>query len=82
MTYFLNPTGLDRATLRAGGRARLHRHDSGNHSAGPAIAGIAIQSAAFGVPFVFAGILKIAYDRGLYAAFSRHPAEQEMKPPH
>lgn len=51
-------------------------------SAGPAIAGIAIQSAAFGVPFVFAGILKIAYDRGLYAAFSRHPAEQEMKPPH
>jgi MFS family permease len=51
-------------------------------SAGPAIAGIAIQSAAFGVPFVFAGILKIAYDLGLYAAFARHPAEHEMKPRH
>jgi hypothetical protein len=31
-------------------------------------------------PFVFAGILKIAYDLGLYAAFARRPAE--AKPRH
>ena len=44
---------------------------------GPAISGLAIQSAAFGLPFLLAGALKIAYDLGLYAAFARRPAEHE-----
>ena len=48
---------------------------------GPAIAGIAIQSAAFGAPFLLAGILKITYDVGLYAAFARRPADHEMRAP-
>jgi len=48
---------------------------------GPAIAGIAIQSAAFGAPFLLAGILKITYDIGLYAAFARRPADHEMHVP-
>lgn len=47
---------------------------------GPAIAGIAIQSAAFGLPFVLAGMLKITYDLGLYASFARRPAEHEIRP--
>jgi MFS family permease len=45
---------------------------------GPAIAGIAIQSAAYGLPFIVAGTLKIGYDLGLYAAFVKHPAEHEV----
>ena len=44
---------------------------------GPVIAGIAIQAAAAGVPFVLAGGLKISYDLGLYAAFSRRPGAHE-----
>jgi MFS family permease len=46
-------------------------------AAGPVIAGAAIQTAALGVPFVLAGVLKIAYDLGLYAAFAGRPAEHE-----
>ena len=45
---------------------------------GPAIAGIAIQSAAYGLPFIVAGTLKIGYDLGLYAAFVKRPAEHEI----
>jgi MFS family permease len=45
---------------------------------GPAISGLAIQSAAFGLPFLLGGALKIAYDLGLYAAFVRRPAEHEV----
>ena len=46
-------------------------------AAGPALAGVAIQAAAFGVPFFVAGGLKIAYDLGLFAAFRKRPAEHE-----
>ena len=38
---------------------------------GPAVAGIAIGAAAFGVPFLVGGGLKIAYDLALFAAFRR-----------
>jgi predicted MFS family arabinose efflux permease len=46
-------------------------------SVGPLIAGVSIQAAAAGVPFVLAGGLKILYDLGLYAAFSRRPGAHE-----
>jgi MFS family permease len=47
-------------------------------SIGPALAGVAIQSAAFGLPFFLAGALKIAYDLGLYFGFRGRPAEHEI----
>jgi len=41
---------------------------------GPVLAGIAIQAAAFGLPFFAGGGLKIAYDVSLYTlAFNRRP---------
>jgi hypothetical protein len=40
-------------------------------SFGPALAGIAIGAAAFGVPFFAAGGLKIVYDLALFARFRR-----------
>jgi MFS family permease len=39
----------------------------------PLLAGIAMQGAAFGAPFVLAGSLKIAYDLALFFRFRRHP---------
>ncbi len=47
-------------------------------AAGPVLSGLAIQSAALGAPFILAGILKIGYDLGLYAAFANRPAEHEV----
>jgi MFS family permease len=47
-------------------------------SIGPALAGMAIQAAAYGVPFFLAGALKIAYDIGLYFGFRERPAEHEI----
>jgi len=44
---------------------------------GPPIAGIAIGAAAYGLPFVAGGALKIVYDIALYAAFRRRPADHE-----
>jgi MFS family permease len=44
---------------------------------GPLIAGLAIQAAAAGLPFLLAGGLKISYDIGLYAAFSQRPGGHE-----
>jgi len=46
-------------------------------AAGPLIAGVAIQAAAAGLPFLLAGGLKISYDLGLYAAFSQRPGGHE-----
>jgi MFS family permease len=46
-------------------------------SFGPALAGIAIGAAAFGLPFIAGGGLKIAYDLGLFAAFRNRRAEHE-----
>jgi hypothetical protein len=49
---------------------------------GPLIAGVAIQAAAGGLPFLLAGGLKISYDIGLYAAFSQRPgAHETLRPP-
>jgi len=44
---------------------------------GPVIAGAAIESAAYGLPFVLAGLIKIAYDLSLFAAFAKRPAEMD-----
>ena len=46
-------------------------------SFGPALAGIAIGAAAFGVPFFAAGGLKIVYDLALFKAFGNRRAEHE-----
>src|SRR5258706_2835356 len=49
---------------------------------GPLIAGVSIQAAAAGLPFLLAGGLKISYDIGLYAAFSQRPgAHETLRPP-
>ena len=47
-------------------------------SFGPALAGIAIGTAAFGVPFFAAGGLKIVYDLALFGAFRNRRAEHEV----
>ncbi len=46
-------------------------------SFGPALAGIAIGAAAFGLPFLAGGGLKIAYDVALFAGFRSRPAGHE-----
>ncbi|HKW70283.1 MAG TPA: MFS transporter [Candidatus Dormibacteraeota bacterium] len=44
---------------------------------GPALAGLAIGAASFGVPFYAGGGLKIVYDLGLFANFRNRPAQHE-----
>jgi MFS family permease len=44
---------------------------------GPALSGLAIGLAAFGVPFFAGGGLKVVYDLGLYAGFRNRRAEHE-----
>ncbi len=46
-------------------------------SFGPALAGVAIGAAAYGVPFYAGGGLKIVYDAALFAAFRRRRAAHE-----
>jgi len=46
-------------------------------SFGPALAGLAIGAAAFGVPFFAGGSLKIVYDLALYAGFRNRRASHE-----
>ena len=46
---------------------------------GPAIAGAAIQSAAFGLPFFMGGGIKILYDLWLYQAFVTDRPEDDAK---
>jgi hypothetical protein len=46
-------------------------------AAGPILSGVAIQSAALGLPFFLAGALKLVYDVSLYAAFRSRRAEHE-----
>ncbi|HET7467901.1 MAG TPA: MFS transporter [Candidatus Dormibacteraeota bacterium] len=46
-------------------------------SIGPALAGIAIGAASFGVPFFAGGGIKIVYDLALYLGFRNRPAEHE-----
>jgi MFS family permease len=47
-------------------------------SFGPVLAGIAIGAAAFGVPFIAGGGLKIVYDLALFAGFRNRRAEHEL----
>jgi MFS family permease len=63
---------------RAGALALMGTVRGVMQAAGPVIAGFAIQSAAAGFPFLLAGGLKISYDLGLYAAFSRRPGGHEI----
>ncbi len=46
-------------------------------SIGPALAGLAIQAAAYGLPFYAGGGLKVLYDLALYLGFRDRPAEHE-----
>ena len=46
---------------------------------GPLLAGVAIQAAALGLPFIAGGVLKAGYDLGLYAGFRRRRAEHETR---
>lgn len=46
-------------------------------AAGPIISGIAIQSAALGLPFYLAGGLKLLYDGSLFAGFRSRRGEHE-----
>jgi hypothetical protein len=46
---------------------------------GPALAGIAIGAAAFGLPFLAGGGLKIVYDLALFAGFRNRRAQHETK---
>jgi MFS family permease len=63
---------------RAGALALMGAVRGVMQAAGPLIAGVAIQAAAAGLPFLLAGGLKISYDLGLYAAFSQRPGEHEI----
>jgi len=62
---------------RAGAVAVTGTVRGAGQAAGPYLAGLAIQSAAFGVPFIAGGVLKIAYDVALFAAFRRVRGEHE-----
>ena len=62
---------------RAGALALMGAVRGVMQAAGPLIAGVAIQAAAAGLPFLLAGGLKISYDLGLYAAFSQRPGGHE-----
>jgi MFS family permease len=44
---------------------------------GPVVTGLAIQSAALGIPFFVGGALKSLYDVGLYLGYRRHPGDHE-----
>lgn len=46
-------------------------------AAGPVVTGIAIQAAAFGLPFFAGGGIKIAYDLALWAGFRRRLGDHE-----
>ena len=62
---------------RAGAMAMTGAVRGVAQSFGPALAGIAIGTAAFGLPFFAAGGLKIVYDLALFGAFRNRRAEHE-----
>jgi len=45
---------------------------------GPVVTGLAIQSAALGIPFFVGGTLKSLYDIGLYLGYRRRPGDHEV----
>ena len=65
------------AAERAGAVAMTGAVRGVAQSLGPALAGLAIGAAAFGVPFFAGGGLKIVYDVALFAGFRSRPAEHE-----
>lgn len=62
---------------RASAAALMTAARGATASIGPAIAGAAIGSASYGLPFVLGGAIKILYDLLLYLGFRRRPAEHE-----
>jgi hypothetical protein len=70
--------GVDRPAGREGGAVAMTGAVRGvAQSFGPALSGIAIGAAAFGLPFFAAGALKILYDIGLFGVFRNRRAEHE-----
>jgi MFS family permease len=67
------------AAQRAGALATTGAVRGVAQSFGPVLAGLAISSAAFGVPFFVGGGLKVVYDLALYAGFRNRPAEHEVR---
>jgi MFS family permease len=65
------------ATERAGAVATTGAVRGVAQAAGPALAGAAIQAAAFGVPFWLGGSVKALYDVLLFAGFRHRRAEHE-----
>ncbi|HEX6489185.1 MAG TPA: MFS transporter [Candidatus Dormibacteraeota bacterium] len=66
------------AGQRAGALAVTGTVRGAGQALGPYVAGVAIQAAAYGVPFVLAGALKAAYDLALFGAFRRVRGEHEV----
>ncbi|HET7337987.1 MAG TPA: MFS transporter, partial [Candidatus Dormibacteraeota bacterium] len=62
---------------RAGALAITGVVRGAGQAAGPLVSGLAIQAAAYGIPFVAGGVLKIAYDVALFAGYRSRPAEHE-----
>lgn len=50
-------------------------------SVAPVISGLALQSAAMGLPFILAGGLKVAYDLALWATFRKVPLHEPLSAP-
>ncbi len=46
---------------------------------GPPITGVAIQTAALGIPFILAGTVKGLYDVALYVGFRRRQGDHERR---
>lgn len=65
------------AAERAGAVAMTGAVRGAAMSFGPALSGVAIGLAAFGVPFFAGGGLKVVYDLALYAGFRGRPAAHE-----
>jgi MFS family permease len=66
-------------TERAGAVAFTGAVRSGVGAIGPLLTGLAIQSAAFGLPFLIGGSIKIAYDLALFWRFRHRRADHERK---
>ncbi len=66
------------AEQRAGAVAVTGAVRGAGQAVGPYLAGVAIQGAAFGLPFFVAGGLKIAYDLALFGSFRQLRGEHEV----
>lgn len=66
------------AAERAGAVAMTGAVRGVAQSVGPALAGLAIGAAAFGLPFFAGGGIKVAYDLALYGGFRNRHAAHEL----